>query len=59
MNPYNLDTLNKRFGLADILIFKLGPGGLPVVEVLNDQASAMIALQGAHLLQWSPMGETR
>lgn len=57
MNPYNLDTLNKRFGLAGILVFKPGPGGLPVVEVLNEQASAMIALQGAHLLQWSPIGE--
>jgi glucose-6-phosphate 1-epimerase len=57
MHPYNLDTLNKRFGLSDILIFKEGPGGLPVVEVLNEQASAVIALQGAHLLQWVPTGE--
>ena len=57
MHPYNLDTLNKRFGLADILIFREGPGGLPVVEVFNEQASAVIALQGAHLLQWVPSGE--
>ena len=57
MHTYNLETLNKRFGLADTLLFKEGPGGLPVVEVNNALASAVIALQGAHLLQWVPAGE--
>jgi glucose-6-phosphate 1-epimerase len=57
MTPYNLDTLNRRFGLPGVLDFRVGPGGLPVVEVINEQSSAAIALQGAHLLNWAPSGE--
>lgn len=53
----NLDTLNKRFGIPGQLSFNEGPGGLPVVEVINEQATAAIALQGAHLLSWAPTGE--
>lgn len=33
-----------------------GPGGIPVVEVSNQHATAVISLQGAHLLSWVPKG---
>ncbi|MCK4706089.1 MAG: D-hexose-6-phosphate mutarotase, partial [Gammaproteobacteria bacterium] len=39
------------------LIFKIGKGGIPVVEIKNDQSSAAISLQGAHVLSWVPAGE--
>ncbi|MBI5451609.1 MAG: D-hexose-6-phosphate mutarotase [Gammaproteobacteria bacterium] len=52
----DLATLNARFAIPEQLTFREGPGGLPVAEVTNDQAIATIALQGAHLLTWTPSG---
>lgn len=52
--------LNKVFALQDTdntLNFKTGEGGIPVVEITNQHASATISLQGAHLLRWKPKGE--
>ncbi len=34
-----------------------GEGGIPVVKIQNRHASALISLQGAHLLSWIPKGE--
>ncbi|VAW64761.1 Aldose 1-epimerase family protein YeaD, partial [hydrothermal vent metagenome] len=39
------------------LQFVQGKGDIPVVEIKNNQASARISLQGAHLLSWVPRGE--
>jgi glucose-6-phosphate 1-epimerase len=50
----SLDLLNTRFGIAGHVVFLSGPGGLPVVDISNEQASARLALQGAHLLAWAP-----
>ena len=52
-----LADLNARLGLHDQLRFVEGLGGLPVVEIENAQASASLALQGAHLLTWTPRGQ--
>ena len=49
--------LNERFGIRGQLSFSAGPGNLPVVAVGNSQASATIALQGAHVMTWTPRGE--
>ena len=57
MNP-SLDTLNRRFGLPGALHFVNGPGDLPVAEIKTPLASARVALQGAHLLAWQPVGAT-
>ena len=60
MNIANIEQLNKNFSFANefhSLIFKIGKGGIPVVEIKNDQSSAAISLQGAHVLSWVPAGE--
>lgn len=56
----NVDQLNKDFSFANeyhSLIFKMGKGDIPVVEIKNDQSRAAISLQGAHILSWVPAGE--
>lgn len=55
-----LEKLNKHFSFEDNnsqLIFKMGRGDIPVVEIKNELASAVISLQGAHVLSWIPAGE--
>ncbi len=52
----DFSALNARFGLSGRVIFREGPGGLAVAEVTNPQGSACIALQGAHLMTWTPRG---
>lgn len=49
-------SLNARFGITGQLSFKEGPGGLAVAEITNEQATATIALQGAHVMTWAPRG---
>ena len=55
MNTPDVEQLNKDFSFANEyhhLVFKSGEGGIPLVEIKNDQASATISLQGAHVLSW-------
>ena len=55
-----IENLNQHFSLEDgntQLTFKIGAGDIPVVEVKNELASAVISLQGAHVLSWIPTGE--
>ena len=54
------EKLNKAFsfdkeGVA--LTFIKGEADIPLVEIKNAQASAVISLQGAHLLNWKPHTE--
>ncbi len=60
MNEPDVEQLNKDFSFANAghhLVFKTGEGDIPVIEVKNEQASATISLQGAHVLSWVPAGE--
>jgi glucose-6-phosphate 1-epimerase len=60
MNTYDIDRLNKEHSQQHAkshLYFKAGEGGIPIVELKNQHASAIISLQGAHLLSWIPEGE--
>jgi glucose-6-phosphate 1-epimerase len=60
MNTYDIEQLNNKFALQsdnNNLCFKTGKGDMPVVEIQNKQATALISLQGAHLLSWIPEGE--
>jgi len=59
MNIPGLDDLNKHFSIDtnQHLIFKIGEGGIPVVEIENEFSTALISLQGAHILSWVPNGE--
>lgn len=60
MNTLSVEQLNKDFSFdkgGNSLRFTSGTGGIPVIEVQNEQASAVISLQGAHILSWIPAGE--
>ncbi|MHB8534178.1 MAG: aldose epimerase family protein, partial [Sulfuricaulis sp.] len=51
-------ALNARHGIPGQIIFKEGPGGLAVAEVINAQGTATIALQGAQVMAWTPRAQT-
>lgn len=53
----NIDILNQQFAIPGHLDFIEGPGGLPVARIHNALASSDIALQGAHVMTWQPVGE--
>ncbi len=60
MNTPDVEQLNEKYSLQNgnnYLRFKTGRGGMIVIEIQNNQASAIISLQGAHLLSWIPKGE--
>ncbi len=57
MNREEIHDLNDRFAIADQLRFLSGEAGLTFLEVISSQATALIALQGAQLLHWEPVGE--
>ena len=60
MNASSIEELNKQFSFQDgshALVIKSGKGDLPVIEIKNEQATATIVLQGAHVFSWVPMGE--
>ena len=57
MNSIDFASLNQRFPLPGHLEFKEGPGGLAVAEIANAHATAMIALQGAHVMTYEPLGQ--
>ncbi|MDQ6954020.1 MAG: D-hexose-6-phosphate mutarotase [Mariprofundaceae bacterium] len=53
----DITALNKAWGIDKHLSFKLGAGDMPVIEIKNAFAQAVIALQGAHILSFQPKGE--
>jgi len=56
----NLDKLNQQFALHNTnnqLRFVTGEGDIPVIEISNATATAIISLQGAQLLSWKPATE--
>ena len=60
MNIPDVEQLNKDFAIqqgGNSLRFRMGEGDIPVIEIQNEQASARISLQGAHILSWIPTGE--
>ena len=60
MNASSIEELIKQFSFQDgsqALVVKSGKGDLPVIEIKNEQATATIGLQGAHILSWVPTGE--
>ncbi len=56
----DIEKLNQEHALhtsSSTLRIKTGEGGIPVINIKNRHASALISLQGAHLLSWVPNGE--
>jgi len=55
-----MELLNEQFALKNgnnHLCFTKGKGGIPIIDIKNKYATAIISLQGAHLLSWIPTGE--
>lgn len=58
MNAFSIEKLNDSFSLKGEdygLIFRSGEGGIPMVDIHNQQASAAVSLQGSHVLSWVPV----
>lgn len=55
MSP--LDDLRRRFASADFLSFTEKAPDFIAVEVKTDFSTATIALQGAHVMAWQPVGQ--
>ncbi len=52
-----ITNLNKQWGIKNQLAFDATHSGLVIANINNNLASASIALQGAHLMEWVPTGE--
>lgn len=50
----NSDELNSRFSIASQVSFKQLPDGIVVAEIDNALATAMISLDGGHVVTWWP-----
>lgn len=49
--------LNRRLAIADFLAFEELPDGFVVAHVTTPEATASIALQGAHVMRYQPTGQ--
>lgn len=52
-----LQRLNEQYGIPDQLQFKAGPGDLTVADIKNNHATAMVTLQGGHVISFRPHGQ--
>jgi D-hexose-6-phosphate mutarotase len=52
-----VQQLNSQFGITGQLAFREDGSGLIVADIDNDQASASLCLQGAHLMTWQPKSQ--
>ena len=55
-----MKRLNEKFALSNgknHLCVVEGNGGIPVIDIRNKFATAVISLQGAHVLSWTPEGQ--
>jgi glucose-6-phosphate 1-epimerase len=55
----NLAQLNQDYGLSGTVQFAEGKGGLPYIEVTNDQAIALISVYGGQVLAYKPQDVDR
>jgi len=53
----DIEQWNANYGIAGQVVFSLGKGDMPVVEIRNELAQASIALQGAHVLGFQAAGQ--
>lgn len=49
--------LNTQFGIEGQLNFREDESGLVIAEIDNAQATALLCLQGAHLMEWKPKSQ--
>lgn len=53
----NIECLDQKFALDNHISFTYGHNNMPIVKVENAYATAMIALQGAHVLGFQTKGQ--
>ena len=53
-----ITALNTQFGIKGQLEFTEDASGLVVAKINNDQGSASLCLQGAHLMSWQPVSQS-
>jgi glucose-6-phosphate 1-epimerase len=53
----DLAGLNERYGIDGELLFAVGHHGAEVARITNPGGGAEIALQGAQVLTWAPVGQ--
>ena len=51
-----VDALNARFGILGVAEVVEGNGGLPVVRVATEAATAEVSLYGGQVIRWKPAG---
>ncbi len=57
MSHPEIVTLNQQFAIAGQLEFTAEANGLVVARIANNHAQSVIALQGAHIMNFQPKGE--
>lgn len=57
MSQSDVTTLNQKFAIPGQLEFTEDVGGLIIARIANKQAQSTIALQGAHVMTFEPVGE--
>ena len=57
MEKIEINQLNEQFGIANQLSFSAGLGGLPFVQILNNECEASISLHGGQILQFIPTNQ--
>ncbi len=50
----DIESLNRRFGIANHVQFSAGPGGLTLVTLNNSHAQATLVLEGGQVLTYEP-----
>jgi len=55
--PQNISTLNDSFAIDRKISFRDSGGGFTVADITSRHGTAAVALQGAHLLSWTPAGQ--
>jgi glucose-6-phosphate 1-epimerase len=53
----DVNRLNERFGIQDVVRFERGEGGLPRIVVSSPAAEAQVYLHGAHVTHFQPRGQ--
>ena len=53
----DIDKLNHEYSMPGRIVFREGVGGLVFADLANEQGNAVVALQGGHLIDWTPKGQ--
>jgi glucose-6-phosphate 1-epimerase len=56
MQSDDLQAIADQFAISDYVTFGAGPEGLPMAELRNKHASALVAVQGGHVARFQPHG---